>query len=330
MHAQVTPRVGVIVSERELSVIAMGGNSLISPELAPTVRNQFALAARAVVPIADLMEQGERMVVTHGNGPQVGFMALRSELSREHIHEVPLDSLVANTQGSLGYMLQRALGEELRRRSVQQRVIAVVTEVEVDGDDDAFKEPTKPIGRFYSEDESDTLAMDRGWDMVFVENLGWRRVVPSPVPRRIVQLDTIRSLVDMGVLVVCCGGGGIPVLPSEDATLHGIEAVIDKDRVSAMLGLQLGATRLFLTTGTDAIYTDFNGPNRKRLTRLTDAEAAAMLELGEFPPGSMGPKVEAAIQFIEGGGREAVVCRPEDLVAAVEGHAGTSIVAEAN
>lgn len=318
------------MSERELSIIAMGGNSLISPELAPTVRNQFALAARAVVPIADLMEQGERMVVTHGNGPQVGFMALRSELSRDHIHEVPLDSLVANTQGSLGYMLQRALGEELRRRGAQQRVITVVTEVEVDGEDEAFKEPTKPIGRFYSEEESDTLAMDRGWDMVFVEDLGWRRVVPSPVPQRIVQLDTIRSLVDMGILVVCCGGGGIPVLPAEDATLHGIEAVIDKDRVSAMLGLELGATRLFLTTGTDAIYTDFNGPNRKRLTRLTDREAAHMLEMGEFPPGSMGPKVEAAIQFVEAGGREAVVCRPEDLVAAVEGEAGTAIVAEAD
>jgi len=314
------------MSNRALSVVAMGGNSLISPELAPTVRNQFALAARAVVPIADLLGEGERMVVTHGNGPQVGFMALRSELSREHIHEVPLDSLVANTQGSLGYMLQRALGQELRRRRLPQEVITIVTEVEVDANDDAFEEPTKPIGRFYTDEDSDTLAMDRGWDMVYVEGQGWRRVVPSPIPQRIVQLETIRTLIDLGVLVVCCGGGGIPVVQSEEGTLHGIEAVIDKDRVSAMLGLAVGAERLFLTTGTDAIYADFNGPNKQRLTQLTVSEVLEMADKGEFPPGSMGPKVDAAVQFVQGGGQVAVVCSPEDLVEAFKGNAGTAIV----
>ena len=211
-----------------LSIVAMGGNSLISPELAPTVQNQFHLAAQAVVPIADLIEAGERLVITHGNGPQVGFMALRSELSREHIHEVPLDSLVANTQGSLGYMVQRALGEEFRRRGFKHEVVSIVTEVEVYPDDDAFEKPTKPIGRFYSDEESDTLAMERGWDMVYVENQGWRRVVPSPIPRKIVQLPTIRRLLDQGVTVVCCGGGGIPVVRADDGTIDGIEAVVDK------------------------------------------------------------------------------------------------------
>lgn len=314
------------MADRSLSIIAMGGNSLISPEMAPTVGNQFALAAQAVIPIADLMGRGERLIVTHGNGPQVGFMALRSELSREHIHEVPLDSLVANTQGSLGFMLQRALGEELRRRGSQQEVVSIITEVEVDPNDDAFEEPTKPIGRFYTDSDSDTLAMERGWDMVYVENLGWRRVVPSPVPQRVVQLRTIQKLVDLGVLVVCCGGGGIPVVASGNAAIHGIEAVIDKDRVSALLGVQMGADKLFLTTGTDAIYADFNGPNKRRLNRVTVTEVEEMAEAGEFPPGSMGPKVEAAVHFLRGGGSSAVVCSPTDLVSAFHGDAGTEIV----
>ena len=309
-----------------LSIVAMGGNSLISPELAPTVANQFQLAARAVVPIADLIQAGEPLVLTHGNGPQVGFMALRSELSRAHIHEVPLDSLVANTQGSLGYMLQRALGEEFRRRQFKHEVVSIITEVEVYPDDDAFDRPTKPIGRFYSDSESDTLAMDRGWDMVYVENQGWRRVVPSPIPHKIVQLPTIRRLLAEGVTVVCCGGGGIPVVRRDDGSIDGIEAVIDKDRVSALLGSALGAERLFLTTGADAIYRNFATPEQARIEQLTVSEAGVMLSEGQFPAGSMGPKVEAAMTFVEGGGRAAVVCSPPDLVGAFEGRAGTEIV----
>ena len=309
-----------------LSIVAMGGNSLISPELAPTVANQFQLAARAVVPIADLIQAGESLVLTHGNGPQVGFMALRSELSRAHIHEVPLDSLVANTQGSLGYMLQRALGEEFRRRQFKHEVVSIITEVEVYPDDDAFDRPTKPIGRFYSDPESDTLAMDRGWDMVYVENQGWRRVVPSPIPHKIVQLRTIRRLLEDGVTVVCCGGGGIPVVRRDDGSIDGIEAVIDKDRVSALLGSALGADRLFLTTGADAIYRNFATPEQARIEQLTVSEAGVMLSEGQFPAGSMGPKVEAAMTFVEGGGRAAVVCSPPDLVGAFEGRAGTKIV----
>jgi len=316
------------LAERGLSIVAMGGNSLISPELAPTVANQFQLAARAVAPIADLIEAGERLVITHGNGPQVGFMALRSELSREHIHEVPLDSLVANTQGSLGYMVQRALGEEFRRRRFKHEVVSIVTEVEVFPDDGAFEKPTKPIGRFYTDDESDTLAMERGWDMVYVENQGWRRVVPSPMPQKIVQLPTIRRLLDQGVTVVCCGGGGIPVVRAADGSIDGIEAVVDKDRVSALLGLALGADRLFLTTGTDAIYRDFSTEQRKRIESLTVSDVQAMAVEGQFPPGSMGPKVEAAIDFVASGGLVSVVCSPPKLVEAFAGKAGTRIVSD--
>jgi len=295
--------------------------------MAPTVENQFHLAAQAVKPIADLIERGERMVITHGNGPQIGFMALRSELSREHIHEVPLDSLVANTQGSLGYMIQRALGEEFRRRKFKHEVVSIITEVEVYPDDDAFEHPTKPIGRFYAEEDADVLAMTRGWDMVYVEHQGWRRVVPSPIPHKIVQLPTVEQLLARGVTVVCCGGGGIPVVRDGDGAIHGMEAVIDKDRVSALLGTQLGATRLFLTTGTDAIYRDFATENRTKLERITVDEVEAMEAEGQFPPGSMGPKVEAAREFIGGGGEMAVVCQPTDLVAAFSGQAGTRIIA---
>jgi carbamate kinase len=311
-----------------VSIVAMGGNSLLSPELEPTVANQFHLAAKAVVPIADLIMAGHSLVITHGNGPQIGFMALRSELSREHIHEVPLDSLVANTQGSLGYMLQRALGEEFRRRGFKHEVVSIITEVEVYPDDDAFDRPTKPIGRFYSDDESDTLAMERGWDMVYVENQGWRRVVPSPIPHKIVQLPTIKRLLDQGVTVVCCGGGGIPVARRADGGIDGIEAVIDKDRVSALLGTALGAERLFLTTGTDAIYRDFTGPNKEKIACLTISELAELASQNQFPPGSMGPKVEAAISFVNDGGTVAVVCSPPDLVAAFQGGAGTQIIAD--
>jgi len=311
---------------QDISIIAMGGNSLIDPSLPPTVKSQFMMAARAVVPIADLIEGGHQVVITHGNGPQVGFMALRSELSKDYLHEVPLDSLVADTQGSLGYMIQRALGEEFRRRKFKHEVVSIVTEVEVDPDDTAFGHPTKPIGRFYTEAEAEVLKVERGWDMVRVRHRGWRRVVPSPSPVKIVQLATVRRLIELGVTVVCCGGGGIPVVRDADGTIRGMEAVIDKDRVSALLGVELGATQLFLTTATDAIYRDFAGPNQMRIDQLTVREARAMADDDQFPAGSMGPKVEAAIRYVINGQGHAVICRPEDLVLAYQGKAGTNIV----
>jgi carbamate kinase len=310
---------------QDISIIAMGGNSLIDPALPPTVQSQFLMAARAVAPIADLIEAGERMVITHGNGPQVGFMALRSELSRDHLHEVPLDSLVANTQGSIGYMIQRALGEELRRRKLKHEVVSIITEVEVDPSDTAFGHPTKPIGRFYNEEDAQLCKTERGWDMVRVRHRGWRRVVASPAPVKIVQLPTIRRLMEQGVTVVCCGGGGIPVVRNADASIDGMEAVIDKDRVSALLGVRIGAKRLFLTTGTDAIYRDFARPNQARIEELSISEARAMQADDQFPPGSMGPKVEAAIRFVINGAGSSVICKPEHLVEAFSGEAGTRI-----
>jgi carbamate kinase len=303
----------------------MGGNSLLDPGLPPTVENQFAVTARAVIPIADLIERGERLVITHGNGPQVGFMQLRVELARHEIHEVPLDSLVADSQGAIGYMIQRDLREELERRGVRAEVATLVTEIEVDPDDRAFSEPSKPIGRFYSAEEALRLRAERGWDMVEDSHRGWRRVVASPAPRAIVQLATLRRLVDAAVIVIACGGGGIPVMRGDDGRLRGLEAVIDKDRASALLAEQLGLRRMIITTGVDAIYRDYLTDHRTALRDVTPQELKRLAAAGQFPPGSMGPKVEAALRFLERGGDSVTVCHPDSLAEAFDGRAGTSI-----
>lgn len=312
----------------ELVVVAMGGNSLLDPTLPPTVPNQFAVTARAVIPIADLVARGVPLVLTHGNGPQVGFMQLRSELAKGQIHEVPLDSLVADTQGAIGYMIERDLREELTRRGVASEVVTLLTEVRVDPNDRAFGEPTKPIGSFYSEAEAQRLARERGWNMVEDSHRGWRRVVASPSPVEIVALKTIRRLAETGATVICCGGGGIPVVCTPDGHIDGREAVIDKDRVSALLAVQLGARRMFVTTGVDAVYRDYLTDHRTPLREARIKELRAMAAEGQFPPGSMGPKIEAALYFLARGGEEVVICKPEDLARAFDGEAGTRILAQ--
>ncbi|MBI5711225.1 MAG: carbamate kinase [Candidatus Eisenbacteria bacterium] len=306
-------------------VVAMGGNSLLDPRLPPTVENQFAVTARAAVPIADLIARGAHLVLTHGNGPQIGFMQLRVEISRQSVHEVPLDSLVADSQGALGYMIQRALRDELRRRGLPSEVATVVTEVEVDPDDRAFAEPTKPIGKFYGAEEAAVLQREHGWEMVEDSHRGWRRVVPSPAPKDIVQFGIIRRLVDAGVTVIACGGGGIPVMRDGRGNTRGLEAVVDKDRASALLAVRLGARRMFVTTAVDAIYRDYLTEKRTALRETTIAELRALEAGRHFPPGSMGPKVEAAIYFLERGGEEVVICHPEALAEAYDGRAGTRI-----
>lgn len=307
------------------TLVAMGGNSLLDPKLPPTVENQFAVTQRAVKPVADLIARGAHLVLTHGNGPQVGFMQLRVELAKQHLHEVPLDSLVADSQGAIGYMIQRDLREELRRTGLVAEVATIVTEVEVDPDDRAFSEPTKPVGKFYSAEEAEQLKRERGWPMVEDSHRGWRRVVPSPSPIAIVQLDTIRRLVESGVTVIACGGGGIPVMRDAHGHIRGLEAVIDKDRASTLLALGLGCTRMIITTGVDAIYRDYLTDRRQALREVTARELAEMAASKQFPPGSMGPKVEAAIHFLERGGDEVVICHPEALLEAWDGRAGTRI-----
>jgi len=311
----------------DLSVIAMGGNSLLDPSLPPTVKNQFANAQRTMSPVAELIQRGEALVLTHGNGPQVGFMVLRAELAAPEVHQVPLDSLVADTQGALGYMIQRVLRQELRRRGDKTDVVSLVTEVDVDPKDPAFDKPTKPIGQFYSQAEAEALAAQRGWQIMSDAGRGWRRVVPSPSPLDIVQIDVIKHLIVDGVAVVCCGGGGVPVFVDDHGHEVGVEAVIDKDRVSALLAVKLGAQRLFVTTGVEGIYVDYQTDHRRLLHTVTVSELAKLEAQGQFPPGSMGPKVEAARSFLAAPTSiETVVCHPDDLVAAFDGHAGTRVV----
>lgn len=314
--------------QQDLTVIACGGNALIDPDLPPTVANQFTVAARAMVPIAELIEGGARVVLTHGNGPQVGFMQLRSELASEEIHEVPLDSLVADTQGAIGYMIQRALREELHSRALRTEVVTLVTEVLVDRNDRAFEEPTKPVGRFYSKEDALQLGEGRGWEMVEDSYRGWRRVVSSPSPVKVMQLNTIRRLVDDGVVVVACGGGGIPVQRTEEGRIEGVEAVIDKDRASALLAVGLGANRLVITTEVDCVYRDFRQPTQQALAHTNIEEVRQLDREGQFPPGSMRPKIEAAIFFLRRGGHDVTICRPEHLIAAFAGKAGTRITQE--
>ncbi|MFZ4577919.1 MAG: carbamate kinase [Myxococcota bacterium] len=305
-------------------LVAMGGNSLLDPAKPPTVDNQFAVTAAAVIPVADLIQRGVHIVLTHGNGPQVGFMLLRSDAARQVVHQVPLDSLVADSQGAIGYMIQRLLRDELARRGVDHTPISIVTQVEVDPNDKAFQKPTKPIGKFYSAEEAEDFKRNAGWDMVEDSRRGYRRVVSSPSPVSILELGAIKMLVENGATVIACGGGGIPVKRTPDGW-RGVEAVIDKDRASALLAAALGVKRFFITTGVDAVYVDYQTDHRRALHQVTIAELRRLEAEGQFPPGSMGPKVEAAMDFLENGGEEVIICTPEALADAYDGRAGTRV-----
>jgi carbamate kinase len=307
------------------TVIAIGGHSLLDPELEPTVANQFAVTRAAMAPVADLLERGEHLVLTHGNGPQIGFMQLRSEIASGQLPEVPLDSLVADSQGAMGYMIEHALRGALRHRDHDDPVVTIVTEVEVDADDPAFEHPDKPIGRFYDADDVHTLEREHGWCMVIEPKRGARRVVPSPRPRRIVQFDTIEQLSRLGITVICCGGGGIAVSADAAGNLTGREAVIDKDRVSMLLAVGLGAPRFVITTSIDGVYSGFTGEAPLLHPTLTRGDVADLYAAGEFPPGSMGPKIEAAIDYLDAIDGEVVICHPDQLVEAIDGAAGTHI-----
>jgi carbamate kinase len=307
------------------SVLAIGGHSLLDPDIPPTVANQIAVTREAVKPIADLIQRGEHLVLTHGNGPQVGFMQLRSELAADTVPEVPLDSLVADTQGAMGYMIESALRAELRHRGDESHVVTIVTEVEVDPDDPAFRSPSKPIGRFYESAEAEVLARKHGWQLMEDPKRGVRRVVPSPEPITIVQLPVIEHLSRLGITVICCGGGGIPVSRIADGRIIGHEAVIDKDIVSMLLAVHLRSQRLIITTSVDYVYRNFYNDAPAPLPELTCSQARSLLAEGHFPTGSMGPKIKAVVDYLAAVDGEAIICRPEDLVDAVDGRAGTHI-----
>ena len=306
-------------------VIAIGGNSLIKDKQHQTVADQFAAAQDTSVHIADIIQQGWKVVITHGNGPQVGFILLRSELASHVLHTVPLDSCGADTQGALGYMIQQLLGNELFKRGVDIPVVTVVTQVVVDGGDAAFRNPTKPIGPFYDEAKARLHEQEQGWGVMEDAGRGWRRVVASPLPREIVELRAIRTLLQAGFVVIGVGGGGIPVVRDEEGDLRGVEAVIDKDYASSLLASGIEADLFLISTAVEKVYLNYGQQNQTGLDHMSVDEARGYLREGQFPPGSMGPKIEAVIQFLEGGGKEALITSPQNLARALGGETGTRI-----
>jgi carbamate kinase len=307
-------------------VVALGGNSFISDETHQSVPDQYLAAERACSHIVPLLRDPDlRLVVTHGNGPQVGFILRRSELAAPAMHQVPLDSCVADTQGALGYQLERALRNELRHHRLARSPAAVVTLVLVDRDDPAFRHPSKPIGAFLSKERAEEHRQKDGWEVAEDAGRGWRRVVASPAPKAILDLDAVRSLLDAGFVVVAAGGGGIAVIEDPSGDISGATAVVDKDLTSSLLARQLGAEVLVITTGVEKVYLDYGTPGQKALDAITLAEAKRYVAQGHFKPGSMLPKVEAIIAFLEGGGRQAIITDSEHVAAAVEGRGGTRI-----
>ena len=307
-------------------VVALGGNSFISDETHQSVPDQYLAAERACSHIVPLLRDPDlRLVVTHGNGPQVGFILRRSELATPAMHQVPLDSCVADTQGALGYQLERALRNELRHHRLAKSPAAVVTLVLVDRDDPAFRHPSKPIGAFLSKERAEEHRQKDGWEVAEDAGRGWRRVVASPAPKAILDLDAVRSLLDAGFVVVAAGGGGIAVIEDPSGDISGATAVVDKDLTSSLLARQLGAEVLVITTGVEKVYLDYGTPGQKALDAITLAEAKRYVAQGHFKPGSMLPKVEAIIAFLEGGGRQAIITDSEHVAAALEGRGGTRI-----
>jgi len=305
-------------------VAAIGGNALKADDGVGSPNEWFDALARALPPLVDLLAQGHRVVLTHGNGPQVGEEMLRMEISKPVMPALTLDLCVAETEGSLGYAIQQVLGNLLRGRGVDPGVAAVVTQVVVDADDPAFQRPTKPIGVFYTKAQAQRMAREHGWNVVEDAGRGWRRVVPSPRPVRVVEAQLIRSLVEVGMIPVAAGGGGIPVVETADG-IRGVEAVIEKDLATAVLAAELGAERVFFLTGVERVAVGWGTPTQRFVDRLSVDEARRLLAAGEFPAGSMGPKVEAAVEFVTRGGAAGIITSLERLAEAASGRAGTLI-----
>jgi carbamate kinase len=308
-------------------VIAIGGNSLIPDSDHKTVQDQYAAAAETDHHIAALVADGWDVAISHGNGPQVGFILRRSELASSELHEIPLDYCGADTQGAIGYMLQQNLVNEFRQRGMDRSVVTVVTQVEVDANDPAFANPSKPIGSFLDEAEAIRRRDTEGWDVREDAGRGWRRVVASPMPMRIIELDVIQSLLDAGVVTIAVGGGGIPVVTNEKGDLEGIAAVIDKDLASAMLASLVDADLLLISTSVEQCSLNFGTTEESAVDQFTLAEVKQYLDEGShFMEGSMAPKMRAVVQFLEAGGKEALITNPANLERAMAGETGTRII----
>lgn len=310
-----------------VAVVAIGGNSLIKDKDHVEVKYQWEAVRETCRHIADLIAEGWNVVITHGNGPQVGFILRRNELAAHEVHTTPLDVIVADTQGSIGYMLQQSLDAEFARRGMDRRAITMVTQVVVDPADPAFQHPTKPIGGFLTKEQAERFAAE-GWPVVEDAGRGWRRVVPSPEPVEIVEEAAIRDAVRRGWTVIAVGGGGIPVVREPDGSLRGVAAVIDKDRASSLLATRIQADLFLISTAVERVALNYGKPNQRWLDRMTVSEAKRYIQEGHFAPGSMLPKVEACIRFLEAGGERAIITSPENITRALRGESGTWIVPE--
>ena len=312
----------------QLALVAIGGNALIRDREHESIPDQYEMVTRIAVDIAGMIEAGWSVVLTHGNGPQVGFILRRSELSINEVPPVPMDYAGADIQGAVGWMFVRAMRNEFRRRGMQRRAVAVVTQTVVDRADPAFADPSKPIGSHMDEAKAKRLAKQYRWTVREDAGRGWRRVVPSPKPQSIVETDVIRHMAGAGYVVVACGGGGIPVIEDESGDLQGVEAVIDKDLASSLLARSLGADALVLPTGVEKVALDFNKPSQRWVDRMTLAEARRHHAEDQFDKGSMGPKIAALIDFIGGGGKLGLITNAPNLPRALRGETGTRIVAD--
>lgn len=308
-------------------VVALGGNAITRDYEEGNIYQQFANTRRALVGIMELIRQGYRLAITHGNGPQVGQELIRVEEAEHLVPSVPLGVIVADLEGGMGYMIEQSLQNSLHLAGLEREVVTVLSQVIVDRNDPSILNPTKFVGPFYNREMAEQLRRQRGYQLREDANRGFRRVVPSPYPRTIVEANVIRRLIDDGVIVITAGGGGIPVYYEPDGRLEGVDAVIDKDLASAILALDIGAEELYILTAVDQVALDFATPEQRFLSTLTLEQARRYLGEGQFPAGSMGPKIEAAILFLERGGQRVIICSVENMVHAIRGRTGTQIVA---
>jgi carbamate kinase len=315
--------------EKKVAVVAIGGNSLIKDKNHQTVEDQYLAAKESCHHIADMIESGWDVAIGHGNGPQVGFILRRSEIAHkvEGMHEIPLDVCGADSQGAIGYALQQNLQNEFKKRGVKKPVATVITQVRVDENDKAWKNPSKPIGGFMDRAEAKQREKDLGWNVVEDAGRGWRRVVASPIPQEVVEFSAVKDLIDCGVVVITVGGGGIPVVRNEQGELVGASAVIDKDYASSLLARELQADLLLISTAVEKVALNFGKPDQKWIDKMTLAEAKQYLAEGtHFAKGSMAPKIQAIIWFLEAGGKRAIITNPENIGRALKGETGTWIV----